>query len=61
VVTDFFAYLGQQTLDDIMLSDDKLLVVLGVVLIIWVGFVTYIITIDRRIHRLEESADTQES
>jgi len=60
-MTNFLAYLGQQSLDDIMLSDDKLLVVLGVVLIIWAGFVTYVVTIDRKIRRLEESADPQES
>ena len=55
----------QQALDEIMLADDKLFVVLAVVLIIWVGIVAYICAVDRRLARLEralaEAAPTKSS
>lgn len=38
-----------------MLSNDKLFVVLAVVLIIWVGILIFIYTTDRKISKLESS------
>lgn len=45
----------QQALDEIMLANDKLWVVLAVVLIIWAGIVAYIYALDRRLGRLEQA------
>lgn len=36
-----------------MLDNDKLLVVLAVVLVIWIGIVIFIVTTDRKIERIE--------
>lgn len=38
-----------------MLDNDKLMVVLAVVLIIWLGIVIFIYAIDRKINRIESS------
>ena len=42
-------------LEAIMLSDDKILVVLGVVLIIWLGIVFFLYRTDRKLAKLERS------
>ncbi len=47
--------LAQQALDEVMLSNDKLFVVLAVVLIIWAGFIVYIYALDRKLNRLEKA------
>lgn len=39
--------------DQVMLSDDKIFVVLGVLLIIWTGIIILILRADRRIDALE--------
>ncbi len=44
-----------ETLETAMLSNDKLLVVLAVVLIIWLGLAAFVFRTDRRISRLEQS------
>ena len=41
----------------VMLSHDKIYVVLAVVLIIWLGFVFFLFRTDRRITRLERGLD----
>ncbi len=38
-----------------MLDNDKLMVVLAVVLIIWIGIIIFIYSTDRKIHRIESS------
>ena len=45
----------QQALDEVMLADDKLMVVLAVVLIIWAGFVAYVYILDRKLSRIERA------
>ncbi len=42
-------------LETVMLDNDKLLVVLAVVLIIWIGITVFIYATDRKIDRLESS------
>ena len=42
-------------LDQIMLSQDKLFVVLAVALIIWFGLVFFVFRTDRKLNRLERS------
>ncbi len=42
-------------LDQLMLSQDKLFVVLAVVLIIWFGLVFFVFRTDRKLHRLERT------
>ena len=44
-------------LEEIMLSNDKLFVVLAVVLIIWFGLVFFIWRTDRRLAKLERSVE----
>lgn len=44
-------------LDRVMLSEDKLFVVLAVVLLIWAGIVFFLYRTDRRIARLERSVE----
>ena len=44
-----------QALDERMLSNDKLFVVLAVVLIIWAGIVIFLFLTDRKLRRLERS------
>lgn len=39
----------------VMLSDDKLFVVLAVVLVIWLGIAAYLLRTDRKIRELEEA------
>lgn len=39
----------------VMLSDDKLFVVLAVVLVIWLGIAAYLLRTDRKIRQLEEA------
>jgi len=41
--------------ESLMLNNDKLMVVLAVVLIIWVGIVVFIFLTDRKVERLESS------
>lgn len=42
-------------IEAVMLDNDKLLVVLAVVLIIWIGITVFIYATDRKIDRLESS------
>ena len=42
-------------LDQVMLAQDKLFVVLAVVLIIWIGLAVFIFRTDRRLDRLERT------
>lgn len=42
-------------LDQVMLSQDKLFVVLAVVLIIWFGLVFFVFRTDRKLDRLERT------
>ena len=50
------------TVEHAMLSNDKLFVVLAVVLIIWLGLAAFVFRTDRRIDRLEqELGDFQQS
>ncbi|MDX1546225.1 MAG: CcmD family protein [Rhodothermales bacterium] len=44
-------------LESVMLSNDKLYVVLAVVLIIWFGLLFFLFRTDRRIARLERTLD----
>ena len=44
-------------LDQFMLSQDKLFVVLAVVLIIWFGLVFFVFRTDRKLHRLERTLE----
>ena len=44
-------------IDQVMLSEDKLFVVLAVVLIIWFGLVFFIFRTDRKLHRLERTLE----
>ncbi len=44
-------------IEGIMLSDDKIFVVLGVVLIIWFGILFFLHRTDRKLDRLERSID----
>jgi len=48
-------------LERIMLSDDKILVVLGVVLIIWFGIIGFLLRNDRRIGQLERELENHRS
>lgn len=45
------------SLDQLMLSQDKLFVVLAVVLIIWFGLVFFVFRTDRKLHRLERTLE----
>lgn len=47
----------QGDLERVMLSHDKIYVVLAVVLLIWFGIVYFLYRTDRRIRRLERSLD----
>lgn len=42
-------------LERVMLAEDKLYVVLAVVLIIWFGLVFFVFRTDRKLHRLERT------
>ena len=42
-------------LEQIMLSNDKIFVVLAVVLIIWIGLIFFVYRTDRRLSRVERS------
>ena len=44
-------------MEQIMLADDKLFVVLAVVLIIWIGIVILLLRNDRRLKEVERSLD----
>ncbi len=44
-------------LDQVMLSNDKLFVVLAVALLIWFGLVFFVFRTDRKLDRLERSLD----
>ena len=44
-------------LDQVMLSEDKLFVVLAVALLIWFGLVFFVFRTDRKLDRLERSLD----
>lgn len=46
-------------LESLMLSDDKLFVVLAVVLIIWLGIVLLLLRTDRKLRRLERNLDAR--
>lgn len=45
------------TFEQVMLSNDKLFVVLGVVLIIWIGLVVLLLRTDRRLASLERTVE----
>jgi CcmD family protein len=45
----------REGLEKVMLQDDKLYVVLAVVLIIWVGIIFFLYRTDRKIDRLERN------
>ncbi len=51
----------QMALDEVMLSQDKLYVVLAVVLIIWAGLIKYLFALDRKLGRLESAMAESES
>lgn len=42
-----------------MLSEDKLFVVLAVVLVIWIGLIAFLVRTDRKIDRLEKRLNEQ--
>ena len=44
-------------LESVMLSNDKLYVVLAVVLIIWIGITLFLLRTDKRIDKLERLVD----
>lgn len=44
-------------IDQVMLSNDKLFVVLAVALIIWLGLVVFVFRTDRKLDRLERTLD----
>ena len=46
------------SIETVMLDNDKLMVVLAVVLIIWIGITMFIYATDRKIDRLESSVKT---
>ena len=45
-------------LEAVMLAQDKLYVVLAVVLIIWIGLVVFVLRTDQRLRNLERSVET---
>ena len=45
------------TLERIMLADDKIFVVLAVVLIIWIGLVLFVLRTDKKLGALERAID----
>lgn len=47
-------------LDEAMLSNDKLFVVMAVVLIIWFGIILFLYRGDRKLDQLERRLDEQE-
>lgn len=49
------SFLQQINIESTMLDNDKLLVVLAVVLIIWIGVVIFLYRTDRKIDHLESS------
>lgn len=48
-------------LEQVMLAEDKLFVVLAVVLIIWIGIVAMLVRTDRRLSRLEDQLPAAEN
>ncbi len=50
----------QAGLERVMLAEDKIYVVLAVVLIIWLGIALYLFRTDRHIRRLEERLDAED-
>ena len=48
-------------IEDAMLSNDKLFVVLAVVLVIWVGIAFFIFSTDRKLDRLEAALNDREA
>lgn len=44
-------------IETVMLAEDKLYVVLAVVLIIWIGFIFFVYRTDRKIERLERKVE----
>ena len=51
----------ENSLDNVMLSNDKLYVVLAVVLIIWFGFLYLLFNTDRKIKALENQLNENKS
>lgn len=47
----------EQGIEKVMLAEDKLYVVLAVVLIIWIGLIFFVYRTDRRIAELERKLD----
>lgn len=45
-------------LEAVMLAQDKLYVVLAVVLIIWIGLIVFVLRTDRRLRKLERSVES---
>ena len=60
VVYTSVASLGGQRIESVMLSNDKLFVVLAVVLIIWIGVALFILVTDRKLDRLEAALKDRE-
>ncbi len=50
-----------QDIETVMLDNDKLMVVLAVVLIIWVGITVFMYATDRKIDQLESSVKAMSS
>lgn len=44
--------------DELMRKDGKIYVVVGVLVIIFIGIIVYMITLDRRISRMEKSEES---
>ncbi len=49
------------SMEQVMLADDKLMVVFAVVLIIWLGICYFIIRTDRRLAALEKQVEANKS
>ncbi|WP_412063703.1 CcmD family protein [Rubrivirga sp. IMCC45206] len=50
-----------QGIERVMLADDKLPVVLAVVLIVWIGVLALLVRTDRRLARIERDLDARDT
>lgn len=55
--TDAGSNAASGAFEQVMLSNDKLFVVLGVVLIIWIGLIVLLLRTDRRLASLERTVE----
>ena len=60
-VLDAAAAQGAGGLEQVMLSQDKLYVVLAVVLVVWAGILFLLIRTDRRLARVERELDGRDA